>query len=59
MISFGNQAVHRVNLCEAAVLVVRLTTAGVRTFEWSYVKDWSTSVGLDTAWIDAISIPID
>jgi len=29
-------------------------TAGTRTFEWSYTKDGSVSVGDDTVWIDDI-----
>jgi len=34
-------------------------TAGVRTFEWTYSKDSSTSIGSDTAWIDDIVFPIN
>jgi len=33
-------------------------TAGTRTFEWTYSKDYSTSEGDDTAWIDDIVFPI-
>jgi hypothetical protein len=34
-------------------------TAGTRTFEWTYSKDGSESVGDDIAWIDDIAFPID
>jgi len=34
-------------------------TAGIRTFEWTYSKDSSTSMGSDTAWIDDIVFPIN
>jgi hypothetical protein len=34
-------------------------TAGIRTFEWTYSKDSSTSIGSDTAWIDDIVFPIN
>ena len=33
-------------------------TAGVRTFRWSYSKDYSISKGKDRAWIDDILFPI-
>ncbi|MHC4175639.1 MAG: hypothetical protein ACYST5_22235, partial [Planctomycetota bacterium] len=33
--------------------------AGTRTFEWTYSKNGSVSVGMDTAWIDDIVFPID
>jgi hypothetical protein len=32
--------------------------AGIRTFEWTYSKDNSTSDGYDTAWIDDIVFPL-
>ena len=34
-------------------------TAGTRTFEWTYSKDGSESVGDDTAWIDDIVFPVN
>lgn len=33
-------------------------SAGVHTFEWTYEKDGSLSHGMDTAWIDDISVPV-
>ena len=33
--------------------------AGRRTFEWTYSKDYSSSDGSDTAWIDDIEFPIE
>jgi hypothetical protein len=33
--------------------------AGRRTFEWTYSKDETSSVGSDTAWIDDIVFPIE
>jgi hypothetical protein len=32
--------------------------AGVRTFTWSYIKDSSSSLGEDTAWIDDVLLPL-
>jgi hypothetical protein len=32
-------------------------SAGTHTFKWSYIKDGSVSVGLDTVFIDDITIP--
>ena len=34
-------------------------TAGTRTFEWTYSKDYSIAEGDDTAWIDDIVFPIN
>lgn len=33
--------------------------AGRHTFEWRYVKDGGTAGGLDSIWLDDISIPLD
>lgn len=33
-------------------------SAGLRTFKWSYIKDYSVSSGSDAAWIDNIAFPI-
>ena len=32
-------------------------TAGTNVLKWSYIKDYTVSSGLDTAWIDDISLP--
>ena len=34
-------------------------TKGPRTFEWTYSKNGSASIGDDTAWIDDIVFPVD
>jgi hypothetical protein len=31
--------------------------AGVRTFMWTYIKDSSSSLGEDAAWIDDVLLP--
>lgn len=33
-------------------------TAGTHTFRWGFTKDFSVSVGADTAWIDDIVFPV-
>ncbi|MBU0482328.1 MAG: thrombospondin type 3 repeat-containing protein, partial [Proteobacteria bacterium] len=34
-------------------------TAGAHTFKWVYVKNSSNTNGIDTAWIDSVTIPLD